>query len=121
MIARLSSRPNPLLSAGLGSQPRRWNSWSRDALTTDALRAKVEAGIKDSHSCTGVALHAGSGTVSTAAGDLPISPLFDPCWIKARRRPRKLGPGKPTGRFRKKLAMNPYGNGRLSRASRPRG
>lgn len=69
----------------------------------------VEAGLGEDTRGNRLRIDAESKTISTAAGSLPISPVFDPVWIQARRRQRKEDPSKPMGRFRKKLANNPYG------------
>jgi len=93
----------------LGSQGRRCISYDRAELTKEALQNQVEAGLNDGEHGETIRLDHESKTVSTAAGELPTSPLFDVDWMKARRRQRKDDAGKPTGRFRRKLANNPYG------------
>ena len=90
-------------------QARRWASHDKATLTPEALRRKVEAGLGHDAHGNPLRVDTESGTVSTAAGDLPISPVFDPTWIKSRRRQRKDEPSTPTGRFRRKLTLNPYG------------
>lgn len=50
-------------------------------------------------------------TVKTAVGSLPISPLLDPAWRKARE-PRKKKQPRPFEkmlRFQKRTKQNPYG------------
>ncbi|KAG5946319.1 hypothetical protein E4U53_006605 [Claviceps sorghi] len=105
MIPRLSLR---LGRAGLASQGRRYISYDKAALTNEALRNQVEAGLGGGDNGEAIRVDHESKTISTPAGELPISPLFDADWMKARRRQRKDDAGKPTGRFRKKLANNPY-------------
>ncbi|KAG5929987.1 hypothetical protein E4U42_003641 [Claviceps africana] len=105
MILRLSLR---LGRTGLGSQGRRCISYDKAALTNEALQKQVEAGLDDGGNREMISVDHESKTISTAAGELPISPLFDADWMKARRRQRKDEAGKPTGRFRRKLANNPY-------------
>lgn len=82
---------------------RRWASTKAD-LTDEKLLEQIQKRL-------GSAAHVDleSKTVSTASGDLPMSPLLDPAWIRARRRTRKEKPGKPEGRMAKKMRMNPYG------------
>lgn len=94
---------------GLGSQSQRWRSYDKSKLTTEALEQKVQAGLGDDEYGRALRLNADAKTISTAVGDLPISPLFDPQWMKARRRQKKDLPSKPSGRFRTKLANNPFG------------
>ncbi|KOS18182.1 hypothetical protein ESCO_002849 [Escovopsis weberi] len=89
-------------------QPRRWASYDRASLTHDALLEKVEAGLGEDGDGRPLKIDADAKTVSTAAGRLPISPLFDPAWMKARRRVQKAEPGPRLGRFRLKLANNPF-------------
>lgn len=95
--------------AGLGAQPRRCISYKKSALTKEALLNQVESGLgKDAHG-NPVTIDADAKTVRTAIGNLPISPVMDPAWMQARRRSVKNKATKPTGRFRRKLANNPYG------------
>lgn len=76
--------------------------------------AKLAATLAgDEHGDT-LTLDTASKKISTPVGDLPISPVMDPDWIEARQRfqQTKLKPvTKPAskGRFRNKLAMNPFG------------
>ncbi|KAG6131563.1 hypothetical protein E4U38_003879 [Claviceps purpurea] len=106
MITRL-----PLLRvgrAGFGSQARRCITYDKSALTDEALQKQVEAALKDGIDGDDIHLNSEAKTITTAAGDLPISPIFDIDWMKARRRQRKDEADKPIGRFRKKLINNPY-------------
>lgn len=82
---------------------RRWASNKAD-LTDEKL-------LEDIHSCLGDAgrVNTESKTVSTASGDLPVSPAMDPAWIRARRRTKKDQQGAAVGRFQSKLRLNPYG------------
>jgi hypothetical protein len=87
--------------------PRRWRSHDRASLTEEALLDKIEAGLGDAPDkprVDPVTKH-----VRTAAGELPISPLFDPKWIASRRRKTKVYNPKPSGRFRSKVHNNTYG------------
>lgn len=90
-------------------QAQRWHSYDKASLTREALLRKVEAGL--GHDADGESLKVDpeAKIISTAAGDLPISPIFDPAWMQARRRTEKAAPGPPLGRFRRKLANNPFG------------
>lgn len=97
---------------GSGLQLQRWVSYDRAALARDAIRQKVEAGLGDDTHGNPLRIDTESKTISTAAGALPLSPVLDPAWIKATRRQRKDDPGQRMGRFRKKLANNPYGQQR---------
>lgn len=100
-------------------QAKRWTSYDRSTLTDEALLAHIESGLGDDERGKPVRIDTEKKTVSTAGGDLPISPLFEPSWIRSRRRVTKEEPRSPTGRFRRKLIWNPYGESRLS-ISRPR-
>ncbi|KAK2597427.1 hypothetical protein QQS21_005975 [Conoideocrella luteorostrata] len=108
MITRLSFRPESSASAGLSCQCRRWISYPKEALTKDSLHRKVETGLNDGYDGANLRVDMNSKSMLTAAGDLPMSPLFNPDWMMARRRLRKDAPSKPMGRFRRKLANNPY-------------
>lgn len=87
---------------------RRWRSYDRREITEEALLEKVNASFGDDAYATPLSVDADTKTISTANGNLPISPLFDPAWMSARRRQTK-GPPASSGRFRKKLLNNPYG------------
>ncbi|KAG8409966.1 hypothetical protein J3458_019038 [Metarhizium acridum] len=108
MITSIPFRASPLRAVGCSVQAQRWASYDKSALTRDALKHKVESGLRAGNGDATLLLNTEEKTISTATGDLPLSPLFDPDWIKARRRSRKHSPSRPTGRFRKKLANNPY-------------
>ena len=69
----------------------------------------MQAGLRLDDADDSTHINLQSKTVSTPAGDLPASPLFDPEWVKTRRRATKADRGMPSGRFRKKLSNNPYG------------
>jgi hypothetical protein len=90
-------------------EARRWASHDKSTLSKEALQRKVEAGLGHDADGKPLRVDTDAGTVSTAAGDLPLSPVFDPSWIKSRRRQRKADPRPPTGRLRKKLPLNPFG------------
>lgn len=91
------------------AQSRRWASYDKKALSLEALEAKVQAGLRNSPNQNFAVVDTGRKKIVTAGGDLPMSPLFNPQWIKARRRQRKDDPREATGRFREKLAKNIYG------------
>ncbi|KAI6781217.1 uncharacterized protein J7T54_002574 [Emericellopsis cladophorae] len=84
-------------------QARRWASHDRSTLTPEALLEQVQAGLDED-----TKVIPEQKKVSTPAGELPISPVFDPAWIKSRRRERKPAGAPVSGRFRKKLVSNPY-------------
>lgn len=88
---------------------KRWASWDKSALTKEALVKQVESGLGHDAEGNPLRIDTDSKTVSTATGSLPISPIMDPSWMKARRRQKKAVPGRMTGQFRKKLANNPFG------------
>lgn len=92
---------------------KRWNSYDRSALTQDALTQKVQDGLGTDNHARSIKLNLDEKTITTAAGDLPLSPLFDPKWLKARRRQKKTPPSAPSGRFRTKLHNNPFGMGQF--------
>ncbi|UKZ94362.1 uncharacterized protein TrAFT101_009236 [Trichoderma asperellum] len=100
-------RPSSLgaLNPHLG---QRWHSYDKASLTREALAQKVEAGLGHDADGKSLKINPEAKTVSTAAGDLPISPIFDPAWMQARRKTAKSAPGPPLGRFRRKLANNPF-------------
>ncbi|KAL7922205.1 hypothetical protein ACQKWADRAFT_293831 [Trichoderma austrokoningii] len=100
-------RPSSLrvLNPHLG---QRWHSYDKASLTKEALLQKVEAGLGHDADGKSLKINPEAKTVSTAAGDLPISPIFDPAWMQARRKTAKAAPGPPQGRFRRKLANNPF-------------
>lgn len=95
--------------AGLNSHPRRWISYDKSALTKEALLLEAESGLGYHANGRPIKINAEAKTVKTAAGELPISPIMDPAWMRARRRPKKREATKPLGRFRRKLANNPFG------------
>jgi hypothetical protein len=78
-------------------------------LTDEALLKKIESGLRNDVEGQPLKINPDSKTISTSAGELPISPIFDPQWIKTRRRQKKDPPRKLTNRARIKLANNPYG------------
>ncbi|PHH90644.1 hypothetical protein CDD83_3049 [Cordyceps sp. RAO-2017] len=86
----------------------RWLSYDKETLTREALLEKIEAGLGEDTDGNPLRVDPESKTVSTAAGHLPLSPVLDPLWIKARRRQKKDAAKPPGGRFRKKLANNIY-------------
>jgi hypothetical protein len=73
-------------------------------LTPEALLEQVQSGLDEDTKAI-----PDQKKILTPAGELPISPVFDPAWIKSRRRERKPAGAQVTGRFRKKLISNPYG------------
>lgn len=77
-------------------------------MTKEALLQKVEAGLGRDADGKPLKIDAEAKTISTAVGNLPISPIFDPAWMQARRKVAKAAPGPPLGRFRRKLANNPF-------------
>ncbi|KAM5356580.1 hypothetical protein ACJ41O_003226 [Fusarium nematophilum] len=87
---------------------RGFGSYEKSALTKEALTRQVESGLGHDAEGNPLKIDADAKTVSTAAGTLPISPIMDPAWMKARRRQRKEMPSKVSGQFRKKLSNNPY-------------
>ncbi|KAL7929880.1 Alpha/Beta hydrolase protein [Trichoderma chlorosporum] len=101
-------RPNSFGALGL-RQAQRWHSYDKASLTREALLQKVEAGLggDESHG-ESLKVNPEAKTISTAVGDLPLSPIFDPAWMQARRKPAKAAAGPPLGRFRRKLANNPF-------------
>ncbi|KAH6603246.1 hypothetical protein Trco_008021 [Trichoderma cornu-damae] len=100
-------RPSSFGALGL-RQAQRWRSYDRASLTKEALLQKVEAGLGGDADGESLKVNAEARTISTAAGDLPISPIFDPAWMQARRKAAKTAAGPPLGRFRRKLANNPF-------------
>ena len=101
-------RPSSFGASSL-HQAKRWHSYDKASLTKEALLQKVEAGLGRDADGKPLKIDAEAKTIATAAGDLPISPIFDPAWMQARRKTAKAAPGPPLGRFRRKLANNPFG------------
>ncbi len=101
--------PKSVCSFGAARGGRRWVSSDKSALTQEVLRDRIAGRIREDKYGDEVQINPETKTVSTASGELPMSPLFDPAWIKARRRVKKEEPSIPSGRFRKKLAKNPFG------------
>lgn len=88
---------------------KRWASWDRSDLTEEALTKQVESGLGHDAEGNPLKIDIESKTVKTASGSLPLSPVLDPKWMKAKRRPKKKTAGKISGQFRKKLSNNPFG------------
>jgi hypothetical protein len=101
-------RPSSFRALNL-HQAQRWHSYDKASLTKEALLQKVEAGLGYDADGEALKVNSEAKTISTAAGDLPISPIFDPAWMQARRKTAKAPQGPPLGRFRRKLANNPFG------------
>ncbi|KAJ4263025.1 hypothetical protein NW762_006638 [Fusarium torreyae] len=87
---------------------RRWVSYEKSDLTKDVLLRQVESKLGRNASGQPIKVDPDRKTIETDSGSLPISPLMDPAWMKARRRQRKEPAGKISGQFRKKLSNNPY-------------
>ncbi|UKZ83862.1 hypothetical protein TrVFT333_011676 [Trichoderma virens FT-333] len=81
-----------------GADAQRWHSYDKASLTREALLQKVEAGLGRDADGESLKVNPEAKTISTAAGDLPISPIFDPAWMQARRKTAKAAPGPPLGR-----------------------
>lgn len=84
-------------------------SSDKSALTHEAIGEKITRRLREDKYGKDVKVNSKDKTISTASGELPMSPLFDANWIRARRRTQKDEPQTPTGRFRKKMARNPFG------------
>ncbi|KAM4064517.1 Esterase-like protein [Hirsutella rhossiliensis] len=109
MITCTASRTRHLKAAASSCLHRqRWKSYDAASLTREALTQKIEAGLGEGVDGKPLRIDADSKTIATASGSLPLSPVLDPVWIKAKRQPKKAPSQKPGGRFRKKLANNPY-------------
>ncbi|TQV91168.1 hypothetical protein V2A60_009358 [Cordyceps javanica] len=97
-----------LCASGLSHSGQRWTSHSSASLTNKALLEKVNARLNDDEYGKEITLDVKNKTISTASGELPMSPLFDPAWIKSRRRQAKEAPRPATGQFQKHLRKNPF-------------
>ncbi|KAL2268498.1 hypothetical protein VTJ83DRAFT_3344 [Remersonia thermophila] len=67
--------------------------------------------IPDEEYLQNVTINSEAKTVKTAVGDLPISPLMDPAFYKARMKYTKTKPAKPEHKltkFQRHLRRNPY-------------
>ncbi|KAK7426464.1 hypothetical protein QQZ08_007059 [Neonectria magnoliae] len=95
-------------------QPRRWGSYDKSALTKEALIQQVESQLGHDVEGKPLRIDPDAKTITTAVGSLPISPIMDPAWMKARRKQRKSEPGKISGQFRKKLSNNPFAQAMMS-------
>ncbi|KAJ6787424.1 hypothetical protein PWT90_03264 [Aphanocladium album] len=98
----------PRCATGLAHSGRRWTSHSRSSLTDEALLGKIEARLNDDKYGNKIKVDAKSKKIVTQNGELPMSPLFDPKWIKSKRRQTKARPGPPEGQFRLQLQKNPF-------------
>ncbi|KAF4967461.1 hypothetical protein FSARC_4984 [Fusarium sarcochroum] len=87
---------------------KRWVSYEKSALTQDVLLRQVESKLGQNARGQPIKVDPDSKTIETDSGSLPISPVMDPAWMKARRRQKKEPAGKISGQFRKKLSNNPY-------------
>ncbi|KAF4981878.1 hypothetical protein FZEAL_2398 [Fusarium zealandicum] len=104
-----AAHASPFQAIRLGIEgQKRWVTYDKSALTKEALLEQVESGLGYDVDGNPLKVDPETKTVSTATGSLPISPVMDPAWMKARRRQKKNGPTKPSGQFRKKLSNNPY-------------
>ncbi|KAH7152770.1 hypothetical protein EDB81DRAFT_433714 [Dactylonectria macrodidyma] len=99
---------------GFGVQPRRWASHDRSRLTEKALLEQAESQLGLDVDGNRVRIDTDTKTVNTAVGQLPISPIMDPDWIRGGRREKKRAPGIISGQFRKKLSNNPFAMALLS-------
>lgn len=77
------------------------------------LAAKLSSSLGGDEHGNALALDTTSKKINTPAGELPISPVMDPDWIEARQRfktpkPKATTTAASMGRFRKKLAQNPF-------------
>ncbi|PHH63176.1 hypothetical protein CDD81_6227 [Ophiocordyceps australis] len=107
-LANIAGNGSAVFTACLPLVSRRWVSTSKDSLTKEALVEKIKASFGQDAQDQQIDIDVEKKQVSTAAGPLPLSPLFDPTWIQTRWRTRKEKAGKPMGRFRKKLANNAF-------------
>ncbi|KFA53508.1 hypothetical protein S40293_06522 [Stachybotrys chartarum IBT 40293] len=109
-MRRYTARASALTVSGLGSQARRWRSYDREELTPEALRIQLESGLGNDVYAQSLKLNPEEKTITTASGDLPVSPVLDPAWMKARRgrQEAKRKPKELLGNLRKKTASNPY-------------
>ncbi|CAM1502728.1 Fc.00g075040.m01.CDS01 [Cosmosporella sp. VM-42] len=94
--------------AGFGAQYRRWMTYDKSKLTKEALLEQAESGLGYDADGKPVKIDPDAKTIATAAGNLPISPVMDPAWMRARRQGKKNPAQRPTGRFRRKLTNNPF-------------
>ncbi|KAF5025103.1 hypothetical protein F66182_2804 [Fusarium sp. NRRL 66182] len=87
---------------------KRWVSYEKSALTKENLVRQLESGLGEDADGNPIKIDPEKKTIRTASGSLPVSPLMDPAWMKARRRQKKAAPTKVSGQFRRKLTNNPY-------------
>lgn len=83
---------------------RRWKTWAASDMTKEAITDQVQSGLGEE-----IKIDAEAKTVSTSTTTLPMSPLFDPSWVKAHRQQTKRPPVLSKDRFRTKIRNNPYG------------
>lgn len=107
-VSALNSFSSKAARSRLPICQRRCRSYRKQELDQRALLDRVNSSFGEDTYATPLSVDAEKKTITTSEGELPISPLFDPSWIQARRRKTKEAPS-PTGRFRKKLQNNPYG------------
>ncbi|KAM0743536.1 hypothetical protein ACQRIT_001795 [Beauveria bassiana] len=99
--------PRRLHAYNLACSGRRWTSHSSTSLTDEALLEKVGARLNEDEYGDKITIDAKNKTITTEGGELPMSPLFDPAWIKSRRRQAKEAP-RTGGQFQKHLQRNPF-------------
>ncbi|KAJ3491541.1 hypothetical protein NLG97_g5578 [Lecanicillium saksenae] len=92
----------------LAQSGRRWTSHSRSSLTDEALLRKIEARLNDDKYGDKIKVDAKNKRIATQNGELPMSPLFDPNWIKSKRRQTKGRPRPAEGQFQRQLQQNPF-------------
>lgn len=94
---------------------RRAGRWTPETFAeTTKLADKFNHGLGTDGDGNPLTINWQDKTVSTAIGDLPISPVMDPNFAEAKGRYRQPKPKQQTGgglkeRLRKKLRNNPYG------------
>jgi hypothetical protein len=124
-MKRITGTASKCRAAGFSSQPCRWKHHGTSIKAKEDIEAKVKASFGNDEYGRELKLDAPNKKITTAGGDLPISPIFDPDWMYAKRRgkerkPKVLhGDTQDQGRFRRKLLKNPFGKPRCKLRSRP--
>lgn len=91
----------------LTSIARRCKSYDQARYNEEYWLGKVQEGLGNRPDSPRV--DSTTNSVRTAAGDLPLSPVFDPKWISNKTRKTKAKKAAASGRFQSKVYNNIYG------------
>lgn len=103
-----AARPTRILSRPCCHIQQRWKSYDDRIRSKEYIEEQFQRGL-ELKTGDGPRLDVKNKRISTAVGDLPISPLFDAEWTAKGMRPSKPTQRNPSGRFRKKARNNLFG------------